>query len=166
MSESKPDSRLTGRVAEILNAREIVINIGLAHGVERGMKFAVLAEAPIEIVDPTTHEVLDVIDREKVRVEASEVRERITICRTFRTRTIGGKAGAMGDIMRQAIEMQRMYEYEPPKKVFETLRVEDSQFPPPLDPDESYVQINDRVILVDEPIAGDTAASSRRANSA
>lgn len=141
-------NRLEGRVAQILNAREVVINIGSAQDVKRGMKFAILAETPVEVIDPNTNEVLDTIDREKVRVEASEVRERITICRTFRTRTVGGRGGILGSYMRDFIEAQRMYEYEPPRKVIETLRVEDSQFPPALDEDESYVKVNDRVIQI------------------
>jgi hypothetical protein len=141
-------ARLEGRVAQILNAREVVINIGSAQGVKRAMRFAILAETPVEVVDPLTNEVLDTIDREKVRVEVSEVRERISICRTFRTRTIGGQSGIMGAYMREFIEAQKMYQYEPPRKVVETLRVEDSQLPPPLEEDESYVKVNDRVIQI------------------
>lgn len=145
--ESNP-GRLEGRVAQILNAREVVINIGSAQNVQRGMKFAILAETPVEVIDPITDEVLDTIDREKVRVEVSEVRERISICRTFRTRTVGGRSGILGNYLLDFIEAQKMYEYEPPRKVVETLRVEDSQFPPPLEEDESYVKVNDRVIQI------------------
>ena len=137
--------KIAGRVAQILNARELVINIGARDGVRRGMRFAVLAEAPMEIVDPATEEVLDVIDREKVRVEASEVRDRITICKTFKTRTLGGGPFYVNDYF----AMQRMF--EPPKTIVETLSVEDSQLPAPLDPEDSYVKVNDRVTLVEIP---------------
>lgn len=90
MSEEKP--RLEGKVAQIVSEREIAINIGSLQGVEKGMKFAVLAPSPQEVKDPETGELLDVIDREKIRVEATEVRERITICATYRTRYIPGSA--------------------------------------------------------------------------
>ena len=36
-------SLIKGHVAEVLNAREVVINRGIQHGVELGMKFAILA---------------------------------------------------------------------------------------------------------------------------
>src|ERR1051325_2006161 len=84
---------ITGRVAQILNARELVINIGADAGVTKGMKFAVMSKAATEIRDPDTGEVLDTIDREKVRVRAIEVRPRITICRTYLVRTIPGRPG-------------------------------------------------------------------------
>ncbi len=99
----------------------------------------------MDIVDPATDEVLDVIDREKVRVEASEVRDRIAICRTFKTRTLGGGPFYANDYF----SMQRLF--DPPKTIIETLSVEDSQLPAPLDPEDSYVKINDRVKLVDIP---------------
>jgi hypothetical protein len=67
-----------GRVANVLNARELVINIGRDDGVRRGMKFKVLADTPTEITDPETERVIGVIDREKVRVQATEVTKKRT----------------------------------------------------------------------------------------
>ena len=144
---------LEGRVAQILNARELVINIGAINGVEPGMIFAVLAESALEVRDPKTQELLDVIDREKVRVKAIEVRERITICSTFRTMRIGG--GSFYPIAQSMETLQRTFNtfkepFAPPKIIRETLAAEDSSLPPPLSPEESYVKINDRVVLVDE----------------
>ncbi len=81
---------LQGKVAKVLTEREIVINIGSARGVKKGMRFAILAATPEEITDPDTGEKLDVVDRTKVLVEATEVRSKITICSTFRTTTISG----------------------------------------------------------------------------
>jgi hypothetical protein len=166
MTEIEQTKRLEGRVAQILNAREIVINVGSVHGVCRAMKFAVLAEEPMKIIDPATNEVLDVIDREKVRVEAAEVRERITICRTYRTRVVGGRSGMFSSYLKQFIDMQEQYTYEPPRTVVETLRVEDSQLPPPLDPEKSYVKVNDRVILVEESSVDTKGVAHGRPNSA
>jgi hypothetical protein len=133
------EPNLEGRVAQLLNARELVINIGAKAGVKPGMKFAVLSETPLEIVDPGTKEVLDTVDRQKVRVEAHEVRPRVSICRTYRTRTTPGwRVGALEEMLRRSEE------------VVETLRAEDSALPPPLSPEDSYVKINDRVVRIDE----------------
>jgi len=138
-------SKIEGRVAQILNARELVINRGSQHGVSKGMKFSVLSEAPMEIRDPGTNELLDEIDREKVRVIASEVRDRVTICRTFRTTTTGRKG-----LSSIALSFEALYGMQPEREVVETLRVQDSQLPPPLKPEESYVKLNDRVVSVEE----------------
>lgn len=142
MSEQQPDSTakktLEGRVAQILNERELVINIGADKGVSLGMKFAVLVETPTEVRDPITSELLDVLDREKVRVEASEVRPRVTVCKTYKVlRTRGGPLyGSFGSL------------YDAPREATETLRAKDSSLPRPLAPEESYVKINDRVIQI------------------
>jgi hypothetical protein len=134
---NKQLSRLEGRIAQLLNERELVINIGSEAGVKQGMKFAVMSESPLEIRDPITHEVLDSVDREKVRVEAHEVRPKISICRTYRVRYTEGLQLAMPFL-------------RPAREIPETLRADDASFPPPLDPAESYVKINDRVIFVQD----------------
>lgn len=148
VSENKPAlRRLEGRVAQILNARELVINIGSENGVSPKMKFAVLSEQPLEVRDPDTGEVLDVIDREKVRVEASEVRPKISICRTYRIKRIGG--GALhATSLPSVVNVASLF--EPPREIQETLEAKDSSLPPPLSPEESYVKIKDRVIQVSE----------------
>jgi hypothetical protein len=135
-------AKCEGRVAEILTARELVINIGAEHGVRKGQKFAVLAAEPIVVTDPETGAQLDVIDREKVRVEAYEVRPRISICRTFRVRGIPSFATFMelhGDV----------FSAVGGKATPETLRAADSRHAPPLAEVDSYVKKNDRVVEVE-----------------
>lgn len=153
MSEPKPSEQanaleplLEGRVAQILNARELIINIGAEQGVEEGMKFAVLSETPLEVRDPESGDVLDTLDREKVRVEAAEVRKKITICQTYRTKHVPG--GSLHQSASIALLMGSAFAQ--PREVVETLKAEDSSLPPPLSPEESYVKINDRVIQVDD----------------
>jgi hypothetical protein len=131
---------LQGRVAAILNARELVINIGSLLGVKHGDKFAVLADAPLQILDPTTGKLLDTVDREKVRVQASQVRDTITICRTYRMK------GGISDIFGTTEFMRSLSAGASP----ETLRITDSSTPPPLSEQESYVKTNDRVIAVSD----------------
>lgn len=132
-----PRDKINGRVAQLLNAREVVINVGAKAGVTKGMKFRILADTPLEVRDPATQEVLDTIDREKTRVEAVEVREKITICRTFRTITTGGIRNLRGML-------------EPATSRPETLHTRDSSLPAPLPEEDSYVKTNDRVEEINE----------------
>ena len=131
---------IEGLVAQIISARELAINVGANHGVKEGMRFAVRAETPIEVHDPKTNELLDVIDREKVRVEATEVRSRITICRTYRT-----KYTPAGPLYFRFPGLTA-----PPHEKAETLKADDKSYPEPLSPEESYVKIGDRIIQVTE----------------
>ena len=127
---------LEGRVAAIINVREVAINIGSKKGVQEGMTFAILAESPLAIKDPSTGEILGEIDREKVRVKATEVDENFSVCRTFETyRTAGLDPAIFGSLGSLMISTERL----------RTLSVEDSQLPPPLSPKESYVKVGDRV---------------------
>ena len=144
MTEKTPKARLEGRVASILNARELVINIGSDAGVERGQKFAVLAASPLRIKDPTSGAMLDEIDRDKIRVEAHEVRTKIAICRTYRM-----KGGGAGLRLSDAASAKLVDMFGPSR--LETLRADDSEKLPPLSEKESYVKINDRVVAVDDP---------------
>ena len=136
--------KLKGRVAQIISSRELVINIGSIQGVEPKMIFAVLAESPLDIKDPISGESLGVIDREKVRVEATDVQENLTICRTYRAKATSGRVSAT------SILMSGLWGAEVGEGV-ETLRAKDSSLPAPLSPEESYVKIKDRVVLVEAP---------------
>ncbi|HEY0545159.1 MAG TPA: hypothetical protein VGC91_07165 [Pyrinomonadaceae bacterium] len=145
--ETKPNkSALEGRVAQILNARELVINIGSDKGIKPKMKFAVLSESPLEVRDPETGDVLDVIDREKVRVVATEVRPKIAICRTYRIKTVIPGGALYADPIKSIGQMASIF--QPPREIPETLEAKDSSLPPALSPEESYVKINDRVVRV------------------
>lgn len=124
-----------GRVASILNERELVINIGSDQGVHRGMKFAVLAEEAITIEDPETKEVIGTIDREKVRVMATEVHGRMSVCKTYDYQLRGGGLAAFS-----AAEM-----FLPQTKVYETFRAPKQALPAPLSQEDSIVKIRDRV---------------------
>ena len=125
---------LEGKVAKIINVRELGINIGAREGVRQGMAFAVLAETPLRVEDPDTAELLGEMDREKVRVKATEVFERFSICRTYETYEVPGL------VPRFPLAVQ-MFSTERVR----TLDVKDSELPPPLAEEESYVKVGDRV---------------------
>jgi hypothetical protein len=126
---------LRGRVAQILNERELVINVGEQEGVEEGMRFAVLAGSPVQIPDPETGEPLGWLDREKVRVEAINVMERMSVCETYDTRLAGGALGLL-----DVGGMFRARQHVPV-----TLRATRESYPEPLSAAESYVKIGDVV---------------------
>lgn len=127
--------RIEGRVALILNQQEVTINRGLEEGVVVGMRFAVLADTPLEVKDPESQELLGTMDREKIRVEAVDVSGRFSICRTYETYTVGGLglgttiADMFGETRRET----------------RTFKVKDPGYIPPLPEEESYVKVGDRV---------------------
>ncbi len=136
---------LEGSVAQILNERELVINIGSTRGVRRGVKFAVLAPEPSEIFDPETGELLGVVDREKVRVQAREVHERFTICATYEKRVVRSGGSGFG-----AAAFRDLFEPPRTREVPITLGMDEESVPAPLSAEESYVKIGDRVKQVEE----------------
>lgn len=124
-----------GVVAAILTERELVINRGYNDGVVAGMKFRVLSEQPFEVIDPQTQRSLGFIDREKVRVEASVVKERLSICRTYR------RVGVKGNAVMSLVDLLGPYSEIP-----ETLKTDQFLHLPSLSESESYVRIGDRVV--------------------
>ena len=139
-SELIKRKRIEGKVAGVLTERELVINIGTSSGVHEGMIFKVLSNEPTEVRDPITNDLLGVIDREKVRVRATEVEEKFAICKTYRVRVIGSDALA-GIAGISAI-------FAPRQEIPETLKAESKDTLPPLPEEESFVKKGDRVVEV------------------
>jgi hypothetical protein len=141
-----PD-RLEGLVADILNEREVVINIGTKNGVEPGMKFAILSPRPHEIFDPKTKEKLGVVERVKVRLKASDVREKFAVLRTYETYTVN-MGGRGPDFLGTTAAVSSLF--MPPRWVtkVKTLRVDQSDLPGELSESESIVKVNDRVVQI------------------
>ena len=133
---------IEGLVAGILTERELAINIGSEHGVEPGMMFQVMANEPTEIKDPKTGELLGSITREKVRVKATRVDTRFSICRTYRVSTTPG--GILGGSAARAFANA----FEPSREIPETLKAEDASFLPDLPEEDSYVKKEDRVVQI------------------
>ena len=75
---------IEGKVAAIINSRELVINRGAFAGVQEGMKFKVMDHL-LEITDPESNETLGTLEREKVRVKVSEVHPKFSIAMTYET---------------------------------------------------------------------------------
>jgi hypothetical protein len=124
---------LEGLVAGVLNERELVINIGETSGVRKGMIFKVLADEPVDILDPVTDESLGQLILEKIRVKVSKVDEKLSICRTYRKRVIGNLS---------------LNIFEPRQEVLETLNADDPSYIKPLSEKESFIRRGDRVVQV------------------
>jgi len=71
---------IEGRVAQILNDHELIINRGRKDGVARHMLFSVLAGEPLKVLDPETGESLGSLERSKATIVAREVHERFALC--------------------------------------------------------------------------------------
>ena len=75
---------IDGKVAKILNSRELVINRGTEHGVKEGMRFEVIEELE-EVLDPDTNVSIGTISRVKIRVKIAHVQSRLSFARTYET---------------------------------------------------------------------------------
>ena len=136
---------IRGQVARVLNTRELAINRGSVHGVDEGMRFAVLDTTAEGIQDPETGEELGSVYRTKVRVEVVIVKERLAIARTYATKQVnlgGSGIGGFGDA------------FKPPKWVTrpETLKVDEAAWQE-LDEARSLVKTGDPVeqIITERP---------------
>lgn len=80
--------QIHGKVASVLNEREIAINVGTTDGVIVDMLFDVMDPRYSNIKDPDTEEVLGSIERSKVRVKVIEVQDKLSLATTFRTEEV------------------------------------------------------------------------------
>lgn len=131
---------IEGYVAQILNERSIVINKGSTAGVKIGMRFKVLSTTPLEVVDPITSDPLGELNREKIRVECTELYDTFSVCSTYVLKHIGGYfsgSAIFNELVRDQI-------------VVETLRYDARDKPAPLSEEESIVKVGDKCIQIFE----------------
>lgn len=138
---------LRGKVARILDTRNLVINLGATHGAVIGMYFDVLDPKGEDIRDPDTNEILGSLERPKVRVQIIKTEDRISVASTFKKKTvnIGGRGGlAVGGLAEI---------FMPPKHVtkYETLKTTERTWED-LEESDSYVKTGDPVVQVLEEI--------------
>lgn len=133
---------LQGKVASVLNSREVAINIGSASGVEVGMKFDIMSDEKEDILDPDTNDVLGSLDRPKVRVLVSYVTDMFAIASTYRKTSVNvGGIGGIGPSFAKLLS--------PPKwiETVETLKTSERTWED-LDESQSYVKTGDLVVQV------------------
>lgn len=127
-------AKIEGKVAEIVSDRELILNRGSDHGVEKGMYFNILDTATDSIKDPDSGEVLGGFKRIKISVVAVEVGPKITLAQTFRSKrvNVGGHGINFGSAFTEPRYVDRM----------ETLKL-DPEAPRPIGPSESAVNVGD-----------------------
>lgn len=140
---------IRGKVARVLNEREIAINLGRANGVTVGMYFDVIHPKGLEIEDPDTGEPLGSIDLPKVRVRVMEAKEKLSVATIYRKKkvNVGGTGGLspLGPFARSLMPPEWVTKYETLHKTGET--------PESLNEEDSAVKTGDpvkQVLEVDE----------------
>jgi len=132
---------VSGKIADVVNDREVILNRGSKQGVEVGMVFKVLSRYQRDIKDPDTGETLGAVERVTAVIKAVEVAANFAIARTYRTRQVNvGGSGSSFSML-----------FQPPKyeNRIETLRVDPEQGSP-LPESEAAVQVGDRVRSISE----------------
>ena len=77
---------IRGKVARVLNEREIALNVGTENGVTVDMHFDIIDPSGLHIKDPDTGRELGSIKRTKVRVRVTHVQDRLSIATTYRSK--------------------------------------------------------------------------------
>jgi len=70
---------LEGKIAKILDERNVIITLGMQHSVKEGMRFVVFAQGEM-VTDPDTGESLGAWEIVKGYIAAAHVQEQMTIC--------------------------------------------------------------------------------------
>jgi hypothetical protein len=133
---------LSGKVAKILNSRELVINIGSNRGVTVGMFFEVLDPKGEDIVDPDSGETLGSVDRPKVKVKITRVLDKMSVASTYQSTRINVGGSGLGSLGLQGFAQELM----PPKWVnkYETLKTTEKTWED-VDEKDCYVKVGDPV---------------------
>jgi hypothetical protein len=139
---------IRGKVARILNSRELALNIGSSHGVEVGMYFDVLDPKGENITDPDTGETLGSVERSKVRIKVIRVMENLSVASTFKRKksNIGG-SGLSSPFDLGGSSLSKLF--LPPEYVvqYETLRTQEKTWED-LSEEQRYVKTGDPVVQV------------------
>jgi hypothetical protein len=141
---------IRGKVARVLNSRELALNLGSEHGVRIGMFFDILDPKGDNITDPDTGEIIGSIERAKVRVKVVSVQARLSVASTYKKErvNIGGSGSLVGFGSSGLSKL-----FLPPEYItqYETLKTQERTWED-LSEDESYVKSGDPVVEVQESI--------------
>ena len=98
-------SAIQGKVAKVLNDREVVINRGTDHGVKLGMRFKLIET--VQIQDPDTRDGIGTITREKIRFMVVHSQPSMSIARTYETHIFGSSSASQAaEMLAQSINPQ------------------------------------------------------------
>jgi hypothetical protein len=135
-------SQIRGKVAQVLNSRELALNVGTDRGVQVGMLFDVLDPKGEDIVDPDTGDILGSLARPKVRIKVISVQPKLAVASTYKKERINiGGVGIGSAGLAQLLS--------PPEYVtqYETLKTTEKTWEDISEMD-SYVKRGDPVVEV------------------
>ena len=102
-------SAVEGKVAEVLNEREVAINRGKDHGVKMGTRFKLMET--LRIKDPDTKNIIGEITREKLRVKVVQLEQSLSIASTYETYETAGldpTLAFLGGPQMRTVEVRRI----------------------------------------------------------
>lgn len=137
---------IKGKVARILDSRQLVLNIGESAGVTIGMIFRVLDPKGENITDPDTGKILGSLNRPKVKVKVIQVDTSFSVAQTFVKKRVN--IGGYGIDVSQSLSPLSEF-LNPPKWVetVQTLKTNEKTWED-LEESESFVKVGDPVIEV------------------
>jgi len=142
-------NQLRGKIAQVLNSRELALNIGPDHGVRVGMLFDVLDPKGEDIVDPDTGAVLGSLARPKVRIKIISVQSKLSVGSTYKKErvNIGGVGLGSGVLGLGSSGLGQLL--NPPEYVsqYETLKTTERTWED-LSEVDNYVKRGDAVVEV------------------
>lgn len=143
---------IRGKVARILNSKELALNLGSKDGVKPGMFFDILDPIGEDITDPDTGEVIGSLERPKVRVKIIRVQERLSLATTYRKKKINVGGSGLGSPTRFAGSALTGLFLPPEFQTWqETLKTREKTWED-LSEEDSYVKTGDPAVQVLEPV--------------
>jgi hypothetical protein len=133
---------IRGKVARVLNSRELALNIGSEHGVREGMLFDVIDPKGEDIVDPDTGGIIGSLERPKVRVKVISVQNKLSVASTYKKERVNVGGVGIGTSAISQLFMQPDYVTQ-----YETLKTEEKTWED-ISEEESYVKCGDPVVQV------------------
>jgi hypothetical protein len=133
---------IRGKVARVLNSRELALNIGSEHGVSEGMLFDVIDPKGEDIVDPDTGNIIGSLERPKVRVKVISVQSKLSVASTYKKERVNVGGVGIGTSAISQLFMQPEYVTQ-----YETLKTEEKTWED-ISEEESYVKCGDPVVQV------------------
>lgn len=130
--------KITGKVAQLIDDRTLVINRGSSDGVKVGMKFMVYDQTGKSVVDPDTNNELGKIKLPKIKVQISHADEKYSVAETYIFKEINvGGVNPLSNISNVL---------SPPKyvKQYETFEIDESTRKK-IDKEKSIVTVGDIV---------------------
>ena len=143
---------IRGKVARILNSKELALNLGSKDGVKLGMFFDILDPIGEDITDPDTGEVIGSLERPKVRVKIVRIQERLSLATTYRKKKINVGGSGLGSPTRFAGSALTGLFLPPEFQTWqETLKTREKTWED-LSEEDSYVKTGDPAVQVLEPV--------------